>query len=102
MESPAERITRPFELSPYVPAGAFPTLVGDTNVTLAGTLGPEADGRLVFTPRPSAAGRYLIGHDRAGWIDVVGLAMILATVAGVMAHALARIFALRKRGEENA
>lgn len=94
------RLTRPFELSPYVPAGAEAKLVGDTNVTLAGDLGRTPDGRLVFEPRPTAAGRYLIGHDRAGWIDRVGLLLVLVTIAGVVLHAMARGLTRRRRREE--
>jgi hypothetical protein len=94
------RLTRPFELSPHVPAGATAKLVGDSNVTLAGRLFETEDGRLMFEPRPTAAGRYLIGHDRAGWIDVVGIALIVLTLLGVGAHAGLRVLASRARKRE--
>jgi hypothetical protein len=33
----------------------------------------------------------VIGHDRAGWIDVLGLVLVLATTLAVLVHAALRI-----------
>jgi hypothetical protein len=90
------RLTEPFELSSYVPAGATATLVGDTNITMPGRLYEEG-GRLLYEPVPTASGRYVIGHDRAGWIDWVGALLVLGTIAGAAAHGLGRFASARRR-----
>ena len=90
------RLTRPFELSSYVPAGASARLVGDSNIRMPGRTYME-DGHLLYEPVPTASGRYVIGHDRAGWIDVVGVLLILGTLAGVVAHAVLRRHHGRRR-----
>ena len=90
------RLTRPFELSTYVPAGATARLVGDSNIRMPGRTYVE-DGRLLYEPVPTASGRYVIGHDRAGWIDVVGALLVIGTVLGVVAHAVLRRHHQRRR-----
>ena len=91
------RMTRPFELSPYRPAGAHVRVVEDTNVHLAGRFYTADDGRFLYEPVPTASGRYVIGHDRAGWIDVLGALLFLGTLAGVLAHSVLRWHHGRKR-----
>jgi len=91
------RLTRVFELSPYVPAGAEAVLVGDSNIRLAGRTWRSDDGRLLYEPVPTASGRYVIGHDRAGWIDVVGIVVVLGALFGAGAHAFLRRHHRRRR-----
>jgi len=90
------RLTRSFELSSYVPAGAEAKLVGDSNIQMPGRLYIKA-GRLLYEPVPTASGRYVIGYDRAGWIDVVGMLATLGTLLGVVGHALLRAHSARRR-----
>ena len=84
------RLTTPFPLSDYVPYGAEARLVGDSNITMPGRVFTDETGRLLYEPVPTASGRYVIGHDRAGWIDVVGLLAVVGALAGVVLHALLR------------
>lgn len=90
------RLTRSFELSSYVPAGATPELVNDTNIEMPGRLHTDESGRLLYTPVPTASGRYVIGHDRAGWIDVVGLLAVIGTLIGAGGHGLLRLLSARR------
>ncbi len=90
------RLTRPFELSSYVPAGATAKLVGDSNIRMPGRTF-TSEGRLFYEPVPTASGRYVIGHDRAGWIDLVGAFLVIGTLLGVLAHALLRRHHTRRR-----
>ncbi len=91
------RMTRPFEIAPYRPAGAIARVVEDTNVHLAGRFYTDDDGRYLYEPVPTASGRYVIGHDRAGWIDLVGALLFLGTLAGVVLHSILRWHHGRKR-----
>jgi len=84
------RMTRPFEIASYLPFGVDPMPVADSNTRLPGNRYRTADGRLMYEPVPTASGRYVIGYDRAGWIDTLGLIVVLGTLSGVLVHALLR------------
>ncbi|MHC4341091.1 MAG: hypothetical protein ACYSX0_12880 [Planctomycetota bacterium] len=92
------RMTRPFEISSYVPAGATAQVVPDSNTRMPGRLYRAEDGRLLYEPVPTASGRYVIGRDRAGWIDILGALLVIGTVAGACFHGTTRFLAARKRG----
>jgi len=89
-------LARPFEVARYVPSGATTELVADARVWLAGRLVAGADGSLVYEPSPKEAGRYVLGHDDAGWIDRLGLLLLVGTALGVAGHAAARALAARR------
>jgi hypothetical protein len=91
------RLTRPFLLSSWAPYGVTAELVADTNVTLPGRTYRRESGGRYYEPEPSASGRYVIGHDRAGWIDVLGAVAVLGTLLGVALHAAGRWIAGRRR-----
>jgi mono/diheme cytochrome c family protein len=96
---PASRLERPVELSPYAPAGAVATLAGDTNASMPGRVGRGDDGRLVYSPALEDAGRRVAGLHRAGWVDLAGLASVLAVLLGVVAHGALRALHARRRPE---
>ncbi len=56
----------------------------------------------MYEPVPTASGRYVIGYDRAGWIDTLGLIVVLGTLGGVLVHALLRRIYGCRRNRENA
>jgi hypothetical protein len=90
------RLARPFEVASFVPSGATTSFVADPRVSLAGSLREAADGALTYDPSSKGAGRYVLGHDDAGWIDRLGLWLLIATALGVGGHALARVLAARR------
>jgi hypothetical protein len=91
------RMTRPFPVSSYVPAGAEAGVVPDSNTRLPGRFFRGTDGGLYYEPVPTASGRYVIGRDRAGWIDVLGAMFVIGTLLGVLGHAATRVWADRRR-----
>jgi len=92
------RLTRAFPLSSHVPPGATAVLVADTNVRMPGKTCTQEGGKLCYLPVPTASGRYVIGHDRAGWIDLAGVLLMLGTIGGVAVHGGIRVLAARRRG----
>lgn len=90
------RLARPFELSTFVPAGAVASFVADARVSTAGRVVTRADGTLAYAPSTRAAGRYVPGHDNAGWIDRLGAGLLAATALAVTGHALARAIVARR------
>lgn len=91
------RLTEAFVVSSYVPAGAEAKLVPDSNTKLPGHFYRDRGGRLLYEPVPTASGRYVIGRDRAGWIDVFGLAVVLGSLLGALGHAAMRVRSARRR-----
>ncbi|MBU0550021.1 hypothetical protein KKF91_18985 [Myxococcota bacterium] len=92
----SSHLTRPFELSSYVPFGATARLVGDTNVSLNGEIVGEA-GRLVFKPDTREAGHYILGHNSTPYADLLGLLSLLGVLLGVTGHGGLRFLAARRQ-----
>jgi len=87
---PDSRLAQPFELASYMPGQVVPELVGDAPVLLSGRLRQTEDGGLVYAPSTAAAGLYVLGHDARWWSGGIGLALVLAVLAGVSVHGGAR------------
>ncbi len=49
-----------------------------------------------FKARPEEAGFYLLGHSTVAWVQWLGAAVLLLTLAGIILHALLRIRANRR------
>ncbi len=81
--------------------GAMPLLwQAQTGVLPAGQITARA-GELYFNPSPEMAGFYLLGHTRVAWVHILGSAVLLLTLAGIVLHAYLRIRAnKRKRAGE--
>jgi thiosulfate reductase cytochrome b subunit len=96
----ASRLSRPVELAAAAPGGVTPVFAAAGSAPSAGGISAAEDGSLTFTPDPSSIGLYLLGHDRVGWIDGLGIALFFGTLAGVTVHGGIRYFsAKRKAGE---
>lgn len=89
------RTTDSLILSTYQPGGVQPQVVEGVNAHLDGRMWVDDDGALMYTPVPTASGRYVIGQDR--WLlgDVLGGAAIALVLLGVSAHAI-MLFLSRK------
>lgn len=85
------------ELSKVAPGGVTPVLVADANVSLPGTLEIAAGGDVRFTPDVTAEGFYVLGHDRSGAGDAVGVALIVAVLLGAVIHGGLRYRCARER-----
>ncbi|MBU2611295.1 MAG: cytochrome b/b6 domain-containing protein [Chloroflexi bacterium] len=80
------RITQPIKLAEAVPGGVAPTFVQDANVNASGQLFTDEGGALYYQAITSKDSIYIFGHDRARWIDTLGLLLFLGTLAGIAGH----------------
>jgi len=85
------------DVAAFAPGGVQPTWAGDARVRPAGTLTTGSDGALRFEPDPGAAHLHVLGHDRQGWIDALGIVAVLLVLLGAGTHGVARIVAARRR-----
>ncbi len=89
-------LARAFPVASFVPPGATASFVADARVSMPGRLATGRRGELAYEPSARAAGRYVLGHDDAGWIDRLGLWLLIGTACGVAGHASARALAARR------
>lgn len=80
------RLTRAMVLAPSTPHGEVPTFLEEDEARLAGSVEVDDDGALIYTPSTAAAGLYVLGHDVLGWANILGILVVLATLAGVIIH----------------
>ena len=85
------------DVASFAPGGALPTWAGDDRVRPTGSLQTQEEGRLVYVPDLAAGGRYVLGHDRVGWIDALGIAAVVIVLLGAGTHGALRILATRRR-----
>ncbi len=88
------RLGGSFELARRAPAGAELALAPDARVALPGPMVRAPDGRLVLQVQETGA--YVLGHDRAGWVDALGALAVLGALLAAGAHGGLRW--LRRRG----
>lgn len=91
------RLGESFAVASYVPGGKMPRLVGDADVTLAGSLRVDGDGALRLDPSTREASLYVLGHDRWPWVNVLGALALMGVLGGVGVHTALRVRAARPR-----
>ncbi len=91
------RVSMPMQLASYAPGGVIPQFATATNVQPAGAVTQTADGALVFETKDALEGVYVFGHSRVNWIDWLGAAMFLGTLAGVSGHGAMRYISYMRR-----
>jgi thiosulfate reductase cytochrome b subunit len=86
----------PILLAGYLPGGVLPEITGIVD-TSEGEVSVDSRGALYFRPLPSEAGLYIFGHNRAGWVDVLGGMIFLGVLAGIAGHGSLRLFTALRR-----
>jgi hypothetical protein len=86
-------------LAAYVPGGIIPEPVKDSHTKMLGTVQITQVGGLVFKPAIDPGEVYIHGTLRPLWIDMIGIAIVIGAIMGVIAHGALRILAVRKRTE---
>lgn len=90
-------VAAPFVVAARTPFGVTPAQAPGTRTRLAGELGRDPEGRLVFTPQPAASGVHVLGLSRTSAIDLAGLVLLALVGSGVAGHALLRAASARRR-----
>jgi hypothetical protein len=93
-------LAREFTLASAAPLEALPYPAGETGVRLGGAMS-FAGRQLLYTPAASWDGFYILGYDRWGSVDTLGLAAVLAAVAAVGVHGGIRLVLWRSRRPRN-
>lgn len=97
------RVSQSFELAAYVPPGAEAEFVGGSTAIATGAIVASADGGLTYEPDVDSQQLYVLGHNRAGWVDWLGGLLFVGVLIGIVIHASLRVIsALRHRGEVHA
>jgi thiosulfate reductase cytochrome b subunit len=91
------RMGRAMRLGPAAPGGIRPDLVANAGVAMAGVVSLEEDGSVSYRPLTREAGFYVLGHDSAPWAHLIGISVLLLTLAGVTAHGALRWWAGREQ-----
>lgn len=85
-------ITQPIKLADALPGNIMPSFIQDANVNASGQLLTDEVGALYYQAITSKDRLYIFGHDRAGWIDTLGLLLFLGTLAGIAGHSGIRAY----------
>jgi thiosulfate reductase cytochrome b subunit len=85
------RITQPFKLASYMPADVMPEFVQDSNTAFVGELYTTEAGELYYQPSSEEQGYYVLGHDSAEKVDLIGGLIFLGTFAGIVLHGGLRV-----------
>ncbi len=80
------RLSQAVVLADSLPGGVVPTLAPGSDGVLLGSVTVSRAGDVVYKPRTSRAGLYVLGHDSAWWANILGMLAILATLLGVAVH----------------
>jgi thiosulfate reductase cytochrome b subunit len=86
-------ITAGIELANRVPGGVIPTFTENENIVTNGEIIASEDGSLIYQPVTAENRLYVLGHDRVGWIDLLGGLMFLGVLGGVSLHGGLRFYA---------
>lgn len=87
------RVSQDILLAANYPTGITPTFSGFDGEVV------NRDGALYFEPKRE--GLYVLGHDSTPWVDWLGMAMLIGTIAGVSAHSGLRVLGARQRKPSN-
>jgi thiosulfate reductase cytochrome b subunit len=90
------RLAAPMRLAAYTPGSVTPEFVSDANVAASGELYNQ-DGALYYRPATEKDDVYAFGHNRIGWVDVLGALAFVGVLLGVGAHGTLRYLASLKR-----
>lgn len=88
-----------FLVAGYLPGGTPPKPREGTPAGLAGTLAPDAEGRLVLRASDGASpgDLHVLGHARQGATNTIGFGLFTAIFVGVLGHGLLRVLTRGKR-----
>jgi len=96
------RLAASFTLSDRTPGGELPTLHEGGPVSWPGQVEVAEGGSIHFTPDTAEAGLYVLGHNAARVVDIIGALMIIGVSLGVIVHGGLRVLAARKRAGQAA
>ena len=89
------RLNDPIPLADFTIPGIKPKALAAENTTLNGTIEAASEAGLTYRRASHAGASYVLGHDRAPWVDILGLLIFLATALGIAVHGGLRIHARR-------
>ena len=99
------RLAQSITLSDRTPGGELPALYEGGPVSWPGGIEVTDGGGLAFVPSTAEAGLYVLGHNAARIVDILGALMVVGVSLGVLIHGGLRVLAARKRaktaGEES-
>lgn len=90
---PASRLAEPFDLASAGPGGVTPTLLAGLNISLAGSVTRDSQGRLRYQENLAQSGLYVFGHSSVSWVDWLGVTLLLGVTLGVVSHGGLRVYA---------
>ncbi len=93
------RITQTAELAAYAPGGVLPSLVEDSTARIRGEIALDQGGRVVLRPAIDRNFMYVHGTNQLAIWDILGLLIVLGTLAGVSLHGGLRVLNSRKRSQ---
>ncbi len=89
-------------LARNLPADVQPVFLSDDELQAGGKISRGVDGTVLFTPSTSAAGLYVLGHDRVRWVDWFGLAAMGLVLLGITVHGGMRVASARRNRVDHA
>ncbi len=98
--SEASRLSQPFQLASYLPAGVMPEFVLDSNTNTTGEVYQDEDGALYYQPLPENNDMYILGHNNIKWVDILGFLMFAGVLAGVGAHGTLRYRSMKRHPQK--
>ena len=94
-------ITQPFKLASYAPGGVIPEFVQDSDAMTGGEIYFTDEGELYYQPVTKSQRLYILGHNSVSWVDLIGSAIFLAVLIGIIIHATIRfVTSLRNPKQE--
>ena len=85
------RLSKAMPVGAYVPGGVLPTFVGDSDTETTGSLNVTDDGQLWYAPETTSGDVEVLGNDRGGWADWIGIAVFLLVLIGITVHGIIRV-----------
>ena len=94
------RLAATLTLSDRTPGGELPALHEGGPVGWPGEIAAGESGALHFAPSAAEAGLYVLGHNAARVVDILGALMVAGVSLGVIVHGGLRVLAARRRAGE--